>query len=171
MADNRDMERRTIAEEIKSRPMPAEQAAVRHGLRTADLRTAEMRMLLKEHGITRQQYNVLRILRGAGPDGLPTLEVGTRMVTRVPDVTRLVDRMVAADLVRRTRSDTDRRVVRTTLTPKGIEIVDSLLQPVTELHRQQLLHLSEEELTELSRLLEKARAREELPQSSDSEIN
>lgn len=163
------MQRWTLAEEIKSRPLPPEQAAFLNVLRTEDLLTAELRALLKQHGITAQQYNVLRILRGAGPEGLPILEIGVRMVTRVPDVTRLVDRMEAARLVSRARSDTDRRVVRTTLTLEGTRIVDSLLEPVSELHRRQLSHLTPEELSELSRLLEKTRARDELPRACDSE--
>ena len=163
------MERRTIAEEIKSRPMPPEQAAFLNVLRTSDLLTAELRALLKDRGITRQQYNVLRILRGAGPEGLPILEIGARMVTRVPDVTRLVDRMEIAQLVTRTRSDADRRVVRTTLTEEGRRIVDSLLVPVSDLHRRQLSHLTAEELGELSRLLEKVRARDELPRACASD--
>ena len=106
------MQRGTLADEIKSRPLPPEQAAFLNVLRTEDLLTAELRALLKGHGITAQQYNVLRILRGAGPEGLPILEIGVRMVTRVPDVTRLVDRMEAAQLVVRTRSDSDRRVMQ-----------------------------------------------------------
>lgn len=163
------MQRGTLADEIKSRPLPPEQAAFLNVLRTEDLLTAELRALLKSHGITAQQYNVLRILRGAGPEGLPILEIGVRMVTRVPDVTRLVDRMEAAQLVVRTRSDSDRRVVRTTLTPEGTRIVDSLLQPVTELHKRQLSHLTQEELAELSRLLEKTRARDELPRACEQD--
>jgi DNA-binding MarR family transcriptional regulator len=161
------MQRWTLAEEIKSRPLPPEQAAFLNVLRTEDLLTAELRALLKQHGITAQQYNVLRILRGAGADGLPILEIGGRMVTRVPDVTRLVDRMEVAGLVSRARSDSDRRVVRTTLTAAGTRIVDSLLEPVSELHRRQLSHLTPEELAELSRLLEKARQREELPRACE----
>ena len=161
------MQRGTLADEIKSRPLPPEQAAFLNVLRTEDLLTAELRALLTGHGITAQQYNVLRILRGADPEGLPILEIGVRMVTRVPDVTRLVDRMEAAQLVVRTRSDSDRRVVRTTLTAEGTRIVDSLLQPVTELHRQQLSHLTPDELAELSRLLEKIRARDELPRACE----
>ena len=107
--------------------------------------------------LTYQQYNVLRILRGAGEEGLPSLEIARRMVTRVPDITRLVDRMQRADLVERQRCDKDRRVVWVRLTSLGLELVERLEGPTDAFHRQRLGHLTAEELGTLNRLLEKVR--------------
>ena len=96
-------------------------------------------------------------LRGAGPDGLPSLEVGARMVARVPDITRLLDRLEEKDLVRRERSTEDRRVIIARLTRKGEQLLASLDEPVLEMNKQLLGHLSRKDLAELSRLLEAAR--------------
>lgn len=155
------MTRKTLAEEIQSSPIVPEIAAYLNIIRTADQLTSETQVFLKGHGVTSQQYNVLRILRGAAPAGLPILEIGNRMVTRVPDVTRLVDRMEASGLVVRSRSDQDRRVVRVLITEKGLALAVELMQPIEAVHRSQLGHLSIEELADLNRLLEKARQRDE----------
>ena len=113
--------------------------------------------LLKEHKLSSPLYNILRILRGVGKDGLPCSQIGERMVTREPDVTRLVDRLVKAGWVRRDRSDEDRRVVSVTLTTSGKKFVDKLDEPMMNLHRETLGHLTKAETKELNRLLVKAR--------------
>ncbi|MEZ4647237.1 MAG: MarR family transcriptional regulator [Candidatus Eisenbacteria bacterium] len=154
------MHQKTLAEEIQSRPIAPEVAAFLNIVRTADQVAFEVTQLLRPHGITQQQYNVLRILRGAGEAGLPCLEIGSRMVTRVPDVTRLVDRMERSGLVSRQRSDEDRRVVRIHITHAGLDLVDQLLDPIMRLHRTQVGHLNGEELVTLNHLLEKVRARD-----------
>jgi DNA-binding MarR family transcriptional regulator len=113
---------------------------------------------LKPHGITPTQYNVLRILRGAGEEGLCRSEIWERMVAQVPDVTRLLDRMEAAGLVERERSAADRRFVTTRVTPRGLRLLAELDAPVLELHRRHLGHLGEEDLRVLIDLLARARS-------------
>ena len=103
-------------------------------LRTADILRQRMTAVVEPHGITPQQYNVLRILRGAEPEGLPTLEVAERMIERAPGITRLLDRLEQKDLVRRTRSDSDRRQVFCRITASGLELLRHLDQPVLALH-------------------------------------
>ncbi len=151
--------RRRIEDELKSRPMPPEVALFLNVQRTAELMTTEFSQMLKPHGITQQQYNVLRILSGSAPDGLPCLEVASRMVTRVPDITRLVDRMVRDDLATRIRSEEDRRIVRIAITEKGADLVDRLRGPIDELHFRQAGRLDESEIKQLNALLEKFRTR------------
>lgn len=109
--------------------------------------------LFREHGLTQAQYNVLRILRGGGEDGLPSQEVGRRLVTRVPDVTRMLDRMEASGWIARERSDSDRRVVRARLTDGGRALVDRLDGPVLELHGRQFEGFGDDELDALVGLL------------------
>lgn len=110
-------------------------------------------LLLKEHGLSQAQYNVLRILRGNAPDGLGRNEIRDRMVARMPDVTRLLDRMEEAGLVRRERDANDRRCVPTYLTRKGRSLVDSLDVPVAEHARKTFGHLTEQQLNTLNELL------------------
>lgn len=112
---------------------------------------------LKPHGLTPTQYNVLRILRGAGEEGLCRSEVQGRMLTPVPDVTRLLDRLEGAGYVSRARDTTDRRYVIARITEEGLDVLAALDEPVKRLHDRQLGHLSEAELERLSQLLEKAR--------------
>jgi DNA-binding MarR family transcriptional regulator len=113
--------------------------------------------VLKPHGISATQYNVLRILRGAGPEGLCRNEVRDRLLTRMPDVTRLLDRMEDAGLVTRVRSTADRRLVTTKLTARGRELVDALDRPVAEEHKRRLGHLTTDQLRTLVELLALAR--------------
>ena len=153
------MNARRLAEEIRmSRPFQLpELEAFLNLIRTSDQLQWQMAELFKQYGVTMQQYNVLRILRGAGDDGLPSLSIAHRMVTRVPDITRLVDRMERNAWVERARSESDRRVVRVTLTETGRRLADVLEAPTNACHRNQLGHLSTAELETLNRLLEKAR--------------
>ena len=122
-------------------------------IRTADLLSRAGAQLLKGYGLTGTQYNVLRILRGAGADGLPSGEVGERMITREPDITRLLDRMEARGWVHRRRDPADRRVMRVWITIAGRELTDQLDAPTAELLQRTMAHLGEERLAVLSDLL------------------
>lgn len=147
------------AELKKTQPFESlEQEAFLNLLRTTDQLNAEFTRLFTTHGLSGPQYNVLRILRGAGGDGLPCLEIAGQMITRMPDITRLVDRLETAGLVERSRTESDRRVVLVKITQEGLDLLGRLDQPVRDLHRRILSHLTEDELRELSRLLVKARS-------------
>lgn len=137
---------------------PMAEEAYLNVLRTAEGFAESFVRLFKSFGITSAQYNVLRILRGAGPAGLPCQEIGERLVNRVPDVTRLVDRVEQAGWAERHRSTEDRRVVRVRITDTGRELLNEIDAPLLALHRTNLGHLSQEELLELNRLLVKARS-------------
>lgn len=118
---------RSVAEEIRQRvPLSRGQEAMVALLKTADDIRHYFARRLAPDGITLQQYNVLRILRGAGPDGLPTLDIGERMVERHPGVTRLVDRLIRKSLVGRRRGVEDRRQVFCFITPEGLELLTRL---------------------------------------------
>src|SRR6476659_6067152 len=99
-------------------------------LRTAEAVKRSLAHVIEPHGITPQQYNVLRILRGAGPDGLPTLTIGERMIEQTPGVTRLIDRLERKRLVARSPCATDRRRVFCVITEKGLELLRELDEPV-----------------------------------------
>ena len=104
------------------------------------------------HGLTRPQYNVLRILRGVYPEGHPRCEIAQRMVERAPDVTRLVDRLQTQGLVRRSRSGQDQRQAITRITPKGLKLLEAI-QPDLDRQTEQLMRdLGENDCHELSRL-------------------
>ncbi len=132
-------------------------------LRTAAVLTRGLTEVLRPHELSQPQYNVLRILRGAGPAGVPSMVVGERMVARDPDVTRLLDRLETRGLVARARDAADRRVVLVRLTDEGRRQVDELDAPVRDMHRRQLGHLTPDELAALSALLEAARREGEAP--------
>ena len=106
----------------------------------------------ERHGLTRSQYNVLRILRGVHPDGHPRCEVACRMVDRAPDVTRLVDRLQARGLVRRTRGGNDQRQAITRITPKGLRLLETMQPELEAQTATRLRKLSDKECHELSRL-------------------
>ena len=126
-------------------------------VRTSNVLSDAFEQMLKPFGITGTQYNVLRILRGAEPGGLCRNEVSERLLNRMPDATRLLDRMEDAGLVTRERSTTDRRLVHTRITRKGREIVDGLDEASDIQHQKSLGHLSEQQLRSLIKLLELAR--------------
>jgi DNA-binding MarR family transcriptional regulator len=148
-----------LAAEIKKRrpfESPAEEAYL-NLIRTYGVLEADFARLFKQQRISEPKYNVLRILRGAGGDGLPSLEIASRMITRVPDVTRIVDRLETQGLVKREKTAADLRVVLVRITKKGLDLLGKLDEPIRALHCRQLQHLSKAELAELSRLLVKAR--------------
>jgi DNA-binding MarR family transcriptional regulator len=136
-------------------------------LRTADALARGAEALIKPYGLSGTQYNILRILRGAGEKGLACSEVGGRLISRDPDMTRLLDRMESRGLIARARETDDRRVVKTRITPEGLRLLADLDEPVRELHRRQLRHLPEKQLRLLSTLLDRAREPFEEAQSSD----
>jgi DNA-binding MarR family transcriptional regulator len=126
--------------------------------RTEAVTRERLERVLAPHGLSMTQYNVLRILRGAGPAGLCRNDIGDRLISRMPDVSRLLDRMESAGLVSRVRSTQDRRLVNTTLTAKGRALVDELDSDVSDAQKQQLGHMTNEQLRTLVDLLGLARA-------------
>ncbi len=125
--------------------------------RTAGLLAGPLDQMLKEHGLSPSQYNVLRILRGQAGEGLACTPIGERMVSRVPDVTRLVDKLIRLGLAVRQRSTDDRRVVLISITSAGLKVLKQLDKPLAAVHRQSLAHMSAAELRKLNKLLVKAR--------------
>lgn len=115
--------------------------------------------LLAEHGVTHTQYNVLRILRGAGDEGLCRNDIGSRMVTQVPDVTRLLDRMEGAGLVERERGADDRRFVRARITRQGLKVLTQLDPPLQAFLKARFGHLGPAKLATLIDLLAEVRAK------------
>jgi DNA-binding MarR family transcriptional regulator len=134
-----------------------EQEALLNITRTNDQLAIHFVRLFREHGITPAQYNILRVLRGA-KQPLPVLEVAERLITVVPGITGLVDRLEKLEMVRRKRCEVDRRVVYVEILEQGVAVLAKLEQPVRELHQSLLGHLSEPELRRLVALLEKVRA-------------
>ena len=124
----------------------------------SDKALAEMSELLSIWGMTPLQYNALRVLYVEDSEnmGLPSKEIGSRLYTRVPDVTRLLDRMADKGWLTRERDSMNKRVVRSRLTDIGMDLVESAHAPLMEWESQQLAHLSEEEKKTLARLLDKA---------------
>ena len=144
-------------------PNPAEEALLSVMVAAAALNDRIDRVCAK-HKITRPQYNVLRILRGVYPQGHPRCEIACRMIDRAPDITRLLDRLEARRLVRRARGSEDKRQTVTSITPKGLKLLEAM-QPKTDAEVASILgQLSAEECRELSRLcwqiLESAEAEE-----------
>lgn len=125
-------------------------------MRAADALSRGAEALLKPHSLSGTQYNILRILRGAGPAGLACREVGCRLISRDPDITRLLDRMEARGLIARAREARDRRVVKTRITEAGLLLLAELDQPVRALHRRQFRSLTAKQLRQLSVLLDRA---------------
>lgn len=149
----------TLRDEIKqTRPFSSleQEAYLSLGRTWAGLEHA-LAEALKPHGVTPTQYNVLRILRGAGKKGLCRSEIMERMIARVPDATRLLDRMEAAGLIARARDAEDRRFVTTRITGDGPRLLDASAESVMELHRRQFTALGEKDLRQLVRTLELVR--------------
>lgn len=130
-------------------------------LRTHNMIAAAPGRLMKRHGLSSAQYNILKILDSQKGEGLPCLEIVQQMVTRVPDITRLVDRLAEAQLVERNRSASDRRVVMISITDKGRQLVETIRNPLLEIHQHNLGHMTQDELSQLNQLLVKARERAE----------
>jgi DNA-binding MarR family transcriptional regulator len=138
-----------------SRPLTVE--AFLELLRTTDGLVQGLAAMLKPYVLSLNQYNVLRILRGAAPGGLPCGQIAERMLTRDPDMTRLLDRLEGRGLVGRCREQDDRRVVLTRITRQGMKALAELDEPVRKKHEEQLGHLSDAKLRTLIELLQTAR--------------
>jgi DNA-binding MarR family transcriptional regulator len=122
-------------------------------IKAADSLGLQAEQLLKASGLSATQYNVLRILRGAEPNGLACREVGDRMISHDPDITRLFDRMEKRGLITRERQTDDRRVVKTRITASGLTALKALDAPVREMHKRQFQHMSAARLKTLSNIL------------------
>jgi MarR family transcriptional regulator, organic hydroperoxide resistance regulator len=134
-----------------------EQEAYLSLLRTADALQAQVESWLREFGLTGTQYNALRILRGAGPEGLPCREIGERMITHDPDITRLLNRMEDRGFVGRTRARHDRRVIYGKITADGLKLLRGMDGPIEKHSREMLRHVGQDKLKELIELLELVR--------------
>ena len=146
----------TIAKQLKQqRPFSSPEQEALLGLRMAAARLLAPweRFLKTEADLSTSQYNVLRILRGSHPTGLTCGEIGERTIARDPDVTRLVDRLVGRGLVKRARSETDRRVVQVDITQKGLDLLRELDPHVQRMPRAMLGHVSQARLRLLSKLV------------------
>jgi len=115
-------------------------------MRTAALLEHRLNEVLRPYGITELQYNVLRILRGAGPDGLCGREISARLVSMVPDVSRLLDRMESMKLLRRERDGADRRNVTARITPSGLRVLEEATPRLEAFERERFAHLDAERL-------------------------
>jgi MarR family transcriptional regulator, organic hydroperoxide resistance regulator len=135
-----------------------EQEAYLSLLRTADALQTQIEAHLKDFGLSGTQYNALRILRGAGAEGLPCREIGERMITHDPDITRLLNRLEDRALVERTRARHDRRVIYGKITAAGLKLLREMDGPITKHTREMLGHIGQEKLKQLIELLELARA-------------
>jgi DNA-binding MarR family transcriptional regulator len=134
-----------------------EEEAILSVARTAAVMEHAGAEVMKRFDLTITQYNVLRILRGAGENGLCRNEVGERLVTKVPDVTRLLDRMESSGLITRHRGTTDRRYVTTRITDKGLKLLEKIDRELPALHTRIVGHMSQKKLRELVDLLEEVR--------------
>ena len=129
-------------------------------LRTTDLLSRRLVPVLKESAVSPAQYNVLRILRGA-PEGLTCGEIAGRLITRDPDITRLLDRMEKRGLITRERQKDDRRVVKARITPHGLALLKPLDQPMRDLHKRQFRRIAATHLKTLYDLLEEIRCNQQ----------
>lgn len=134
-----------------------EEAAFLDLVRTTDMLSRGLVRVLKAEDVSPTQYNVLRILRGA-PEGLACGEIASRMITRDPDITRLLDRLEKRKLISRCRETKDRRTVMVRIAPGGLEVLERLDEPVISEHRKQLGHLGHERLRALGELLQDSRS-------------
>lgn len=134
-----------------------EQEAYLSLMRTADTLQTQIEARLKDFGLTGTQYNALRILRGAGPEGLPCREIGERMIAHDPDITRLLNRLEDRALVERARAKHDRRVIYGKVTAAGLKLLKDMDGPIEKHNREMLRHVGQEKLKQLIELLELAR--------------
>ena len=135
-----------------------EEEAALNVVRTADVLMLAVGEALKPHLLSATQYNVLRILRGAGKDGASCKDIGSRMVARDPDITRLMDRLEQRGLLTRDRAREDRRIVTHRLSEAGLELVNALDGPIEAVHRRTLGRMKAQKLRDLVGLLEEIRA-------------
>jgi DNA-binding MarR family transcriptional regulator len=129
--------------------------------KAADKLAVQVEQVFKSNGLTGAQYNVLRILRGGGPDGLACSSISERMISHDPDMTRLLDRMEKRNLITRQRQSDDRRVVKTKITSDGLELLKRLDPPVRELHKRQFAHMGAARVKTLADLLDEICAQDQ----------
>jgi DNA-binding MarR family transcriptional regulator len=148
-----------LQQEIKqNRPFSStKQEAVLGVLKTADVLRREISRVVAEGGLTLQQYNVLRILRGAKPDGLPTLEIAERLIEESPGITRFMDRLESMNFIERERCSKDRRRVLCRITKKGLEVLKQLDDPIEAWTKASLAMLDAAELRSLIKTLDQIR--------------
>jgi len=150
------LKKATLPEKKRAGTACPEEMAFLDLLRTTDILSRRLIPVLKAEDLSATQYNVLRILRGA-PAGLACGEIAGRMITRDPDVTRLLDRLEKRGLISRSRETKDRRTVMTRITSQGLQLLSRLDGPVRAAHRRQLGHLGRHRLRALTGLLAAAR--------------
>jgi DNA-binding MarR family transcriptional regulator len=145
----------TLRDEIKqTKPFTSlEQEAWLSVIRTGAVLFDEVERFLKPYGITATQYNVLRILRGSEPNGLCRNELRDRMLTRMPDMTRLLDRLEEAGLVARARQEEDRRMVRSRISSAGLELLADLDGVTQDEEKRRFGHLNDQQMQTLIDLL------------------
>jgi DNA-binding MarR family transcriptional regulator len=141
-------------------PIPLEDHLFVSLLKATDALSQQAEQLLKAAGLTSAQYNVLRILRGAEPDGLLCRGIAERMISHDPDMTRMLDRMEKRGWITRQRQKDDRRVIKTRITPDGLKLLKKLDQPVHDLHKSQFGHMAANRLKQLAELLDELQSRE-----------
>ena len=149
----------SLREEIRqTKPFESPtQEAILSVYRTSDVLQRRFVKLVEPHGISLQQYNVLRILRGAGKEGTPTLDIADRMIEKTPGITRLLDKLEAKHLVRRKRCPEDRRQVLCWITDAGLNLLVELDKPIVQASVSSLQSLTQAELKQLISILEKVR--------------
>jgi DNA-binding MarR family transcriptional regulator len=145
---------------IRAASIPLEDHLFVSLLKVADSLSQQAEQLLKSAGLTSAQYNVLRILRGAEPDGLLCRGIAERMISHDPDMTRMLDRMEKRGWITRQRQKDDRRVIKTRITADGLKILKKLDQPVHDLHKSQFDHMAPNRMKQLAELLDELRSRE-----------
>jgi MarR family transcriptional regulator, organic hydroperoxide resistance regulator len=138
----------------RAQALPSEDRAFIALQKAADRLAMQAEQLLKSNGLTGAQYNVLRILRGAEPQGLACSSIAERMISHDPDMTRLLDRMEKRNLITRRRQSDDRRVVKTRITSSGLELLKRLDPTVRELHKRQFAHIAGARVRTLADLLD-----------------
>jgi DNA-binding MarR family transcriptional regulator len=156
-----DMSRVTDNADVVSKGVPfdsLEQEAYLALWRTYDSLKAIEDALFSEWNLSAQQYNILRLLQAASPDAVPTLSLTRKLISRAPDVTRMLDRLESNGWIERERSTTDRRTVYVSITKAGTKLLDQLFQPLQRCHQKQIGHLTKQQLKQLCDLLEKVRA-------------
>jgi len=151
------VKKETRSGDFRRRAACAEEVAFLDLARTTDMLSRVLVRVLQPEDVSPTQYNVLRILRGT-PEGLPSGEIAARMITRDPDITRLLDRLEKRGLISRCRESEDRRMVMARITQEGLKVLAHLDGPVEEAHRRQLGHMGKDRLQTLKELLGEARA-------------
>ena len=151
------MARKEAAAKRRKASPSLEQEAYLSLLRTADALARGAEDVVKSFGLSGTQYNILRILRGAGPGGLCCHEAAERMLTHDPDITRLLDRLERRGFIVRARASSDRRIITAQITPEGLRVLAKLDKPIEEFHRRQFGHLGPRRLAQMIELLNSAR--------------